>query len=363
MVALHRKYGNVVRAAPDELSFIDPDAWRDIYGHGTKGTPGRPPSKHWKRYGDPFNKTPSLIMARDADHTRIRRIFNPAFSDRALKLQEPLFMKYVNLLAAKLREGIEEDATRKFDMVRMYNFTTFDIMGDLTFGEPLHMLDQAEYDPWVQAIFGSIKVGNRIAVITSHPITRRLFYATIPLSMVKKRAAHFQHSADRVKKRMERGRSSEGVDLWDFVLNQPEGKGLTRDEMNSNSSLLMIAGTETTATLVAGLTYLLLKHPKTMETLTKEIRDAFGSPDDMTIEKVSSLSYLNACIREASRLYPPVVIGMPRCTTQEGSTICGHFIPPGVRTPTTLAVYGCSKLMIMHRSGHRQRPTIRMLHI
>jgi hypothetical protein len=26
----------------------------------------------------------------------------------------------------------------------MYNFTTFDIMGDLTFGEPLHMLKNAE---------------------------------------------------------------------------------------------------------------------------------------------------------------------------------------------------------------------------
>jgi hypothetical protein len=28
---LHKKYGNVVRIAPDELSFIDPQAWKDIY--------------------------------------------------------------------------------------------------------------------------------------------------------------------------------------------------------------------------------------------------------------------------------------------------------------------------------------------
>jgi hypothetical protein len=28
---LHKKYGNVVRVAPDELSFIDPQAWKDIY--------------------------------------------------------------------------------------------------------------------------------------------------------------------------------------------------------------------------------------------------------------------------------------------------------------------------------------------
>jgi cytochrome P450 len=80
----------------------------------------------------------------------MRRLFSPAFSDRALKEQEPLFMKYVTLLADKLREGMEEDPNHKFDMVKMYNFTTFDIMGDLTFGEPLQMLSKAKYDPWVR---------------------------------------------------------------------------------------------------------------------------------------------------------------------------------------------------------------------
>jgi hypothetical protein len=53
-------------------------------------------------------------------------------------------MKYTNQLVTKLKEGIEEDPAKAFDMVRMYNFTTFDIMGDLTFGEPLHMLSNAE---------------------------------------------------------------------------------------------------------------------------------------------------------------------------------------------------------------------------
>lgn len=76
----------------------------------------------------------------------------PAFSDRALKQQEPLFNRYVDQLVSKLKDGIDQDANTKYDMVRMYNFTTFDVMGDLTFGEPLHMLDNAEYDPWVSRV-------------------------------------------------------------------------------------------------------------------------------------------------------------------------------------------------------------------
>ena len=39
----------------------------------------------------------------------------------------------------------------------MYNCTTFDVMGDLTFGEGLNMLEDGEYSPWVSAIFGGIK--------------------------------------------------------------------------------------------------------------------------------------------------------------------------------------------------------------
>src|SRR5947209_6472762 len=29
---LHKKYGPIVRTAPNELSFIDAQAWKDIYG-------------------------------------------------------------------------------------------------------------------------------------------------------------------------------------------------------------------------------------------------------------------------------------------------------------------------------------------
>jgi cytochrome P450 len=89
-------------------------------------------------------------MSPDEDHSRMRKIFTPAFSDRALKQQEPLFVKYADLLVARLREGIEDRPDKRFDMVKMYNFTTFDVMGDLTFGESLHMLDKTEYDPWVR---------------------------------------------------------------------------------------------------------------------------------------------------------------------------------------------------------------------
>jgi cytochrome P450 len=210
--------------------------------------------------------------------------------------------------------------------------TTFDVMGDLTFGESLHMLDDSKYDPWVSVIFASIKFGSRFNLLTYYPWLARTIKANLPAKFQKKRYEHFQYSVERVTKRLDRGRTTEGRDLWDYVLDQEEGKQLSRGEMDANSTLFMIAGTETTATLLSGLTYLLLKNPSKMAALSEEIRGAFEEEKDMSMETIAALPYLAACLKEALRLYPPVPIGLPHLTPANGSTICGQYVPPGVRT-------------------------------
>lgn len=122
---IHAKYpGNVVRLSPDELSFIDPQAWHDIYSYRAKGSQGSPPPKHFLKYMGPTNGHPSLLeMPDNSEHARSRRVFNPAFSDRALTQQEPVFMRYVDQLIRILRQGIEMSGTgaATFDMVKMYS--------------------------------------------------------------------------------------------------------------------------------------------------------------------------------------------------------------------------------------------------
>lgn len=329
LAKLHRKYGHVVRVSPNELSWTDPEAWKDIYGHGTKGAPGAAPHKNWAVFGTSPNGGSSLVSARDDDHARMRKVFAPAFSNRALKQQEPLFLKYVDLLVTKLKEGLREDSNQKFDLVRLYNFTSFDIMGDLTFGEPLYMLEKAQYDPWVTAIFSGIRSMSRMAIIKMYPFAWKITQMLIPKTFYRKAAEHFQYSVTRVTKRLEKGREAKGVDLWDLVLKQESGKGLTRAEMDLNASLFMVGGTETTATVLSGLTYFILRSPECMTRLATEIRSAFRSEDEMNLESLAALPYLSACIREALRMYPPLPLGLPRIVPESGSTIAGRFVPPG----------------------------------
>lgn len=48
------------------------------------------------------------------------------------------------------------------------------------------------------------------------------------------------------------------------------------------------------------------------------------------MDKLAQLPYLNDCLEEALRIFPPVPIGLLRVVPKGGSMIDGHFIPAGV---------------------------------
>ncbi|KAK7534219.1 cytochrome P450 [Phyllosticta citribraziliensis] len=332
VAALHARYGPVVRVSPRELSYITAEAWRDIYGHKIGGRGGL--EKDLSFYGPDTVGSNSIIRTNDTDHARQRRLLAHAFSDRALRDQEPLIQRYVDLLSEKMGE-IAKTADATLDMVRYLNCCTFDIMGDLAFGEPLGLLEKSDYTPWVAAVFGTIKTNNiRNTITLNFPLFSTLLKKIFVTENMKERnRIHAQHSIERVDRRL--ARKTERPDIWGFVLRHQHGAdpkanmSMTLPEMHANGSTLMIAGTETTATLLSGLTYHLLLNPPVYAKLTNEIRSAFCHPDKMNMSALASLPYLCACIEEALRIYPPVPVGLPRVVPPGGRIVCGKHVPGG----------------------------------
>ena len=140
---LHQKYGPVVRIAPNELSYIRGDAWKDIYGL----QPGRGELKKDVTIIAPVidGKWGLFLAPSTNDHARMRRNLNPAFSDRALRDQEPRIMKYVELMIERLHDHCKDGPV---DICSWYNFTTFDIIGELFFGESFDCLENSKYSDW-----------------------------------------------------------------------------------------------------------------------------------------------------------------------------------------------------------------------
>lgn len=232
-------------------------------------------------------------------------------------------MKYINLLVQRLGE-MSADPDSIVDMVKMYNFTTFDIMGDLTFGESLKMLEHSSYTPWVTAIFDNLRGMSFLLAIGHMQALSSLLNLLLGRYINSMKREYEQLTADRVNDRL--AKKTDRPDIWTLVMQQEGDKALSPKEMHSNANLFMGAGTETTATLLSGLTYYLLSNPATMQRLTQETRTAFESESEINMVSVAQLQYLHACIEEGLRMYPPVALGLPRKTPPEGAMICGEWV-------------------------------------
>lgn len=324
----HDKYGPIVRFSPDRLSSIEPDTWKEVYGHHVP---------QWQKdptfFGaDPYGGEPGILRSGDASHARQRKLVSHAFSDKALKEQESIIRKYVSLLTEKVGQAAAKQ-NGKVDLVAWFNFCTFDVMADLSFGESLQQLEGSMYSPWVKSIFGHVTTIALKCVYSQWKPFDRLLAWTIPTKIKVEQANVFRFSAEKVEERL--NREVERPDFWSYILRYSgddagKGKGLTHKEMLSNGQTFMTAGTETTATLLSGLFYNLLSDEVRYARLTKEVRSAFETYEDITINNMAGLSYLQACIDEALRIYPPIPVGIARIAPVEGARLGKDVVPKGV---------------------------------
>ncbi|KAK3321733.1 putative cytochrome P450 [Apodospora peruviana] len=333
VLPMHRRYGPIVRIAPDELSISTPEAWKDIYGHRTglpSGLDELPKSYIFYR-----NKlVPPSIVGEDREgHALLRRLMAPGFSERSMREQEPIIGSYVDLLVERLRQhAVDADrkdpitglqgAKRPLDMTAWYNWTTFDMIGDLAFGEPFGSLDKAKYDPWVHAIAVALE-SQRFLLTIRHIGLNDILLPLVRLFQSSRRE-YGRRTRDMMERRMQVERRT---DLIEGLLAKKDELKLDPGRIQMNAAVLILAGSETTATLLSGVTFLLLRHPECLRKATEEVRSTFRSEKDITLTSVARLEYMLACLNEALRRYPPVPFGLPRVTPKGGASIIGEFMP------------------------------------
>lgn len=323
----HSKYGDVIRFSPDELSFTSEQAWRDIYSHREHPLIKDP------AFYNPIKKgkdgAPSIFNADTYEHPRVRKALAYAFSEKALREQEPFVKPYVDLLIEKLR-GIASSGMA-VDMVEWYNFTTFDVIGDLAIGKSFRCLQDSKYHSWVNGIWKAIKIGPYIRTVATYTDIQRLFRLLAPRSLRQARMRHEHYVRSNTQERLSKGILRDRPDFLSYILkNKGTKEELTDKELEANTGFLLLAGSETTATGLSGTTYYLLKTPQTLERLTEEVRNAFETEEQINfVTCVEKLPYMQACFTEGLRIYPPGPVAAPRRTPRGITTDIGGYQVPG----------------------------------
>lgn len=323
---LHAKHGPIVRIGPDSLSVDGSIAWPQIF----TTRPGQPEFEKVPGFFGPANDI-SLIMAPKESHRRQRRHLGHAFSEAALVEQESYVFKYVNMAMDKFTE--HANSGNPTNITDWLNFMAFDIIGDLTFGEPFGSLSMNSYHPWVRATVDSIYGFACMHFVQYHPLFAPLFPFVVGTKFINTVSEVQKFSMEKAKARLAQGEAPGG--RRDFITYVSRGKnrdgevGMTYDEQMIASPLLVSAGSDTTSVALASFFFFIGLEPLARQRLEQEIRGAFADDSEIDFKSVARLQYTHACIEECMRMYPPAVEVPSRLSP--GAEVDGKWVPKGTR--------------------------------
>ncbi|ETS81747.1 hypothetical protein PFICI_06749 [Pestalotiopsis fici W106-1] len=321
----HRRYGAIVRIGPNRIVMDGSIAWPQVYGRRLAGQPE-------------FEKAPGFfargvehgIIAAPRDvHRRQRKQLGHAFSEVSMREQEATINQYVELLIQRVAEHAAKE--KPLNIVEWLNFTTFDIIGDLTFGESFGSLETSKYHPWVHNIFKGIKADAFVRACRNYPVFEPMLVRCLGGEQAGQGDRNRALARDKAMARMELGMEPKGRRDFMTHMLQPtrDGKpGLSTTEIMAMSPLLVVAGSETTASALSGFFFYVNQNPRVKTIVMDEIRSAFQDESDITMITTNQLEYLHATLEETLRMYPPAAILPPR--RSPGAEIEGKFVPAGV---------------------------------
>lgn len=183
----------------------------------------------------PMNGYVGVGLARGKEHTRQRKALAPALSKNALYGQEEIIQRHISALLAALRRKIEagevanmsdycmlflfwtssHDGVKKgyvtdmvfFVVIGTDSFITFDVIGELSYGEPFGCLAQGSATEWAKSIihvtvFATYDQAIRRVAGVDTWLRSLLVKAFMPAEVAKWRTLHVVKSKEKTLERM-----------------------------------------------------------------------------------------------------------------------------------------------------------------
>ncbi|KAJ1966996.1 hypothetical protein IWQ62_002124 [Dispira parvispora] len=379
-VVWHQKYGPIVRIGPNVVSIIDKTAIRQVHNSYEFVK-----ARSWYHAFEQF--APGMFTASNEQvHRQLRRIFQPAFTPKALRGVEGVITEVgpsslvemwgEKLLAAREAKGGGQEKGVIVDLYHDLSFMLLDIITQLSLGKAVGVLKQG-YHPIVEWIHAYTTL---VAVFTTLPFLKhinigfstlrqrvKLLWEYSAQCIVEKRIRMDQEKREKIssEKDVEDSDSTptyrNQTDMLSGLLRAKDPitqERLSDGQLTSETVTLMIAGTETTSATMCVLYNLLFHHPEVYQRLQEEVIQAFpipsgassGDPLPLTAEVVKMLDithsnvkqrvpYVEAVLNETMRMYPAAPGILIRSVPRGGRIINGHYLPADTLVGLAITAY------------------------
>ncbi|KAM0256125.1 hypothetical protein ACHAPA_012282 [Fusarium lateritium] len=349
LTELHKKYP-VIRIGPNHLSFSGGRAIKDIYGHGTTCTK----DLFYEVTAGSHSHLADVIDK--ADHARKRRVLSSAYAIKNLEEWEfkvadktERFIKACDAACTfpPTTTGDPDPSELTFDYRKWTNFFSIEAIADIGLSEKLGFFENGSADCVAEMVDGTTYMANFIeslhntAIAQSRLVWGYSWYKTNEYlaRLFSKDYCRMLRLGDqfndivyhRATKRLARYRAGEKLDdFFQALMQDKNGRQneIEWGEVVAEVSIMMNAGSDTTAIAMNNTLYHLVKHPHVLRNLQREVDEVLE--DDEVIapfDKVKHLPYLRAVIDETLRITPSVTFNLPRRTPPSGCAIAEDYIP------------------------------------
>ena len=209
-------------------------------------------------------------------------------------------------------------------MATWFNLYSFDVMGDLAFGESYNMLESGEMH-WSLKIlregmdpFGfnfSTWFFRLLSVIPGASAGFFKFVSYCNQQLDDRMKIDKMGNPDVMSTLLEHHRRNSSHDAAELRM------------LQGDSRLIIVAGSDTIAATLVHLFYHLARDPSLVQNLRHELSRLMEKDGSVHSAKLADAKFLNGVINETLRLHPPVPSGVFRDTPAEGVYIKDTFVP------------------------------------
>ncbi|EFW22229.1 hypothetical protein D8B26_001055 [Coccidioides posadasii str. Silveira] len=319
------EYGPLVRIGPDWVVCSDASEIRRIWGVRS----GYYRSPWYKAIRIDPTRDSILTFCENKTHHRTRSYLLPGYAAKGIENQEQVIDEQVGKLVALIRSRYisTRNALRPWNMGQSMQYLTQDVITAIGFGKAVGYLD-ADTD-----IFGFFKTF-RSAILPFHCLA--LLPTVVDILQIFIMKPFVPKATDKrgagwlmgiVKTHVDKRYGPEKVRNND-VLQSFVDSGLSQSEVEVEALVQLLSGTDTTATALRNIIFYIATHPRAYRLLQEEIDAAAQAVTRPVIadQEAKQLPYLQACIKETLRLWPPIM-GMMGKISDEDDIICGIRVP------------------------------------
>ena len=237
------------------------------------------------------------------------------------------YVPRVQSKADKLVAYIKKSNFAPIDVTTWAMFLSFDVMGDVGLGKDFDNLGTGVEHPAIKAIHDHMGV---IGTMGHLPwllnIVNRIPGAASGYS------SFFDWCGGEIERKWQTwDKDHAPQDIVSWLLKAYWEKDVSappsREALDQDGRVIIIAGSDTTATTLAAMLYFLAKYPAVLQKLQTQIDEILPEGSELSYDKIKAITYLDDIIQETLRLRPPLMTMVPRVTPPEGITVQGRHIP------------------------------------